>query len=488
MLAATLAAAMSVPTASMAAPDDSYIIFLPTEDGVEYSYEEEHMSEDYSTSDYTVLLYKPGESVSFQVTSEKDFTVEDALQGTAFADAAILDNGSVSFVMPDLDLCCDFSQDEDETETETEEDSEAETEGDQEDSGNTENSSNGTFRIKLGRGLSGTCTMVGSAEVGIETGGEYKGSDMVDLIHVTAEDGLDESPTVRVYKNGEKVEDTSDIVINQGLSGGTFILDFKNGLSLESDSYLIRITKVKGSETGQESEPETENEAETAQDVTETEPGTVSEPEPESEPESEPETQGTSEAEEAETEPLNAYFNPADTAANTATEVEDHAESIPSETDAVVADDAAGNDQPETEEPATETMSDVGTIGNDYEEDGAVPSMATGFADTVRETAGTVNITVTSNIPDLPMIIRKADNSVEAVSDPSYVTEDSIAEIEFIGDMPYAPRIAVLKNGVEMEDGDSIVAEHECLGNGNLFLELKDAAEILPGNYEIQIG
>ena len=58
-----------------AAPSDNYILFLPKNTGVTFTVDEDHVSTDYTTDDYYILLYKPGERVTFSVETDKAFTL-----------------------------------------------------------------------------------------------------------------------------------------------------------------------------------------------------------------------------------------------------------------------------------------------------------------------------------------------------------------------------------------------------------------------------
>ncbi len=490
LLAGALAASLAVPVS--AAPGDTtgaeteqdspavmetnsvdgsdFIVFLPTEDGVEYTYDTSHMSEAYSTSDYTVLLYRPGETVSFQVTSEKDFSVEDALQGTEFTDASILDNGVVAFVMPEIDLCCNFS-----TEEESEEDSDG-----------AETAEPGTFKVKLGKNLSANCSMVDKSSMEIERGGEYQGSGMVDLIRVSSEEDLTEAPSVRVFKNGERLEDTSGVVISEGLSKGTYVIDFKNSLPLDSDSYVVKIS-MKGNSEETEAQSDTESSSETVPEA-ETEAadnateGTNIFAQMVADMTAGVDMPGTGTYDESQTEQ--------DMTAETAQQAPDVTEDVQTESQSGLSDIQAGLQDGLSDiqtEAQSETMSEIGAVGDDYQEDTAVSSLVSGFASTVRETAVSVNVSVSNHIPDAPVVIKKSDGTIETAYD-SYLTDEGISSIEIIGDVPYEPEITVLKDGEELDDADSIVVNKEYLANGNLFMELRPAGELQSGNYEIEIG
>lgn len=105
-----------------------YILLLPKHDGVSYSLDESHVSEQYSSENYTVLLYKEGEQVDLTVSGAKGFYVKDALDTEGGNLAEGTDDGKLSFTMPAGDIALTVPEWGIETEAETEAQTESQTE------------------------------------------------------------------------------------------------------------------------------------------------------------------------------------------------------------------------------------------------------------------------------------------------------------------------------------------------------------------------
>ena len=103
VIACSLVAGGALP--AMADPTDDYILFLPKNTGAAFSVDESHVSSEYSTGDYMILLYKPGEQVHFTVDTDKAFSLESALNDSNFDSLMTLSGQSVDFVMPEEDIC-----------------------------------------------------------------------------------------------------------------------------------------------------------------------------------------------------------------------------------------------------------------------------------------------------------------------------------------------------------------------------------------------
>lgn len=92
----------SVPV--LAADSSDYILLLPKADGITYEMDQNHVADQYSSDQYTVLLYKEGESVDVTVNGADGFIIQDAM-GVDDTDFAVEEiDGKVSFTMPAEDL------------------------------------------------------------------------------------------------------------------------------------------------------------------------------------------------------------------------------------------------------------------------------------------------------------------------------------------------------------------------------------------------
>lgn len=104
MIAATLC---SMPV--MAADTNNYILLLPNTTGITYEMDQTHVADQYSNDQYTVLLYKEGETVDLTVNGAEDFVIRDAMDSDNTDYAASETNGKVSFSMPAEDLSLNIS-------------------------------------------------------------------------------------------------------------------------------------------------------------------------------------------------------------------------------------------------------------------------------------------------------------------------------------------------------------------------------------------
>lgn len=105
MIAATLC---SMPV--MAADTNDYILLLPNTTGITYEMDQTHVADQYSNDQYTVLLYKEGETVDLTVNGAEDFVIRDAMDSDNTDYAASETNGKVSFSMPAEDLSLNISR------------------------------------------------------------------------------------------------------------------------------------------------------------------------------------------------------------------------------------------------------------------------------------------------------------------------------------------------------------------------------------------
>ena len=104
MITATLC---SMPV--MAADTNDYILLLPKTTGITYEMDQTHIADQYSNDQYTVLLYKEGETVDLTVNGAEDFVIRDAMDSDNTDYAASETNGKVSFSMPAEDLSLNIS-------------------------------------------------------------------------------------------------------------------------------------------------------------------------------------------------------------------------------------------------------------------------------------------------------------------------------------------------------------------------------------------
>ena len=104
ILLAALTAATLTSMPVMAADASDYILLLPKTEGVTYEMAQDHVADQYSNDQYTVLLYKEGETVDLTVSGATDFVIKDAMDSDTTDYAASETDGKVSFTMPAEDL------------------------------------------------------------------------------------------------------------------------------------------------------------------------------------------------------------------------------------------------------------------------------------------------------------------------------------------------------------------------------------------------
>lgn len=128
----------------------------------------------------------------------------------------------------------------------------------------------GTITVRLKGIGSAACTMVDGSVVEAKDGELATCGQNIDIMRLTAEAGtFDTAPEITVTKNGEKVEDISGIVINQGGAGANYVIDLKNGFDMSDAAYSIEVA-ASGYSAEEETEAQTEAETE-AETETETE-------------------------------------------------------------------------------------------------------------------------------------------------------------------------------------------------------------------------
>lgn len=140
ILLAALTAATLTSMPVMAADASDYILLLPKTEGVTYEMAQDHVADQYSNDQYTVLLYKEGETVDLTVSGTTDFVIKDAMDSDTTDYAASETDGKVSFTMPAEDLSLSVNNVSEESvaaakaaaETETETQAQSETEAAQE--------------------------------------------------------------------------------------------------------------------------------------------------------------------------------------------------------------------------------------------------------------------------------------------------------------------------------------------------------------------
>ena len=140
ILLAALTAASLTSMPVMAADASDYILLLPKTEGVTYEMAQDHVADQYSNDQYTVLLYKEGETVDLTVSGTTDFVIKDAMDSDTTDYAASETDGKVSFTMPAEDLILSVNNVSEESvaaakaaaETETETQAQSETEAAQE--------------------------------------------------------------------------------------------------------------------------------------------------------------------------------------------------------------------------------------------------------------------------------------------------------------------------------------------------------------------
>lgn len=132
LLAAMLAAASLSSAPAMAADSNDYILLLPKTDGISYEMDQDHVADQYSNDQYTVLLYKEGDTVEVTVNGADGYEIKDAMGSDDTDYAAEEADGKVSFTMPAEDLSLSVFDVAEKTEGETESQTSGETEAETE--------------------------------------------------------------------------------------------------------------------------------------------------------------------------------------------------------------------------------------------------------------------------------------------------------------------------------------------------------------------
>ncbi len=255
---------------------DQYILLLPLSSEITYDLDSDYVAEEYSTEDYTILLYEAGEAVEIGITTDLGFVLEDVADGSDFDKYLIDEEGVLSFVMPQKDLCFILNEKAEETEEseeteaaeeteETEETEEIEREIEQE-TENTEKESeqvseeaSGGMEIILQDGLTANVTMIdGSVK---EISGDFQTEEGIDMFEIYSPEEFQTRPALVVRKNGAVMEDLSDFIINQGGRENNYTYDIADSLDPD-EAYLMVIAKPPYNE---EDEEQTEEAEETIQ-------------------------------------------------------------------------------------------------------------------------------------------------------------------------------------------------------------------------------
>lgn len=95
--------------------EEQYMLLLPIKEGIRYSVDDSHASEEISTDEYKILLYAEGDQVDFSVEPSTVFSVQDAASLKDFIPAGNIHDGKASFKMPAADLAISFKDPEKET-------------------------------------------------------------------------------------------------------------------------------------------------------------------------------------------------------------------------------------------------------------------------------------------------------------------------------------------------------------------------------------
>lgn len=256
-MAAALAVGTMTTMTTFAA--DNYILFLPTTDVISYDYDEAHVSDEYSTEDYVILLYKPGDVVSLKVDTDKKYYIEDALETTTYASYEAAKDGVLNFVMPEEDILFVVKDDEgntldaseltNEPEAQTTEatSTEAQTDGQEAQTAATTtgsvkmNEEQGKISVNLLGNIKGKVTMADGSNHDVMPDAPFVTGDHVDIVTITSDGGNWDNPTYTLYKNGEKVTELSDIVINTGGWEGEYKIDLKNAWDISDGAWTLEI-------------------------------------------------------------------------------------------------------------------------------------------------------------------------------------------------------------------------------------------------------
>lgn len=241
--AAALSAAFTFG-ASAESLNGKYILFVPN--SLDAQIDESHVSEEFSSDDYKILLYDKGEEVTLTVEGGKDVDVrkypDDGSEFSDFTD----DGGKITFDMPDSDLYIEAasgSGSDTEAETETEAGS---TE--------TEAASDGlaAYNIYIPENAKADINMVSGDEKTFEGPHIFRTDNAVADIKMTSSDGSEMTLTMK--KNGEEFTGMGDILSAQPVDGNTVAIDPKNSADVGEDTSYEFI--VSGSETAEKKETE----------------------------------------------------------------------------------------------------------------------------------------------------------------------------------------------------------------------------------------
>lgn len=113
--------------------NDQYALCLPRTEGVEYTYDEEHLDSEFSDQlSMYVLVYDENEKVEMTVKTDKEVSIVDGYSGDVFLSFDSIMDGKISFNMPATDLVLlpneELETEQTESETAAVEQSESETE------------------------------------------------------------------------------------------------------------------------------------------------------------------------------------------------------------------------------------------------------------------------------------------------------------------------------------------------------------------------
>lgn len=85
--------------------NDQYALCLPRTEGVEYTYDEEHLDSEISDQlSMYVLIYDENEKVEMTVKTDKEVSIVDGYSGDVFLSSDSIVDGKISFNMPATDL------------------------------------------------------------------------------------------------------------------------------------------------------------------------------------------------------------------------------------------------------------------------------------------------------------------------------------------------------------------------------------------------
>ena len=85
--------------------NDQYALCLPRTEGVEYTYDEEHLDSEFSDQlSMYVLIYDENEKVEMTVKTDKEVSIVDGYSGDVFLSSDSIVDGKISFNMPATDL------------------------------------------------------------------------------------------------------------------------------------------------------------------------------------------------------------------------------------------------------------------------------------------------------------------------------------------------------------------------------------------------